>query len=280
PPLVGIGPGRDLEIKPRRVGRMDVAPHGKADAEVVADVRGLAVGVRHEREHGAEVPADSVLGARKRSGQTRQHHCRSEMPGGGQRRRSDARCHALLLACRLVWRRQSAFGKGDADRDWSADTSQNGLRCIGSHRLEGSDCEKRYTVRRILIRGCRANYCQSTGDSMSRTMLRAATYDDAKLLMELYEMRREPRLREARRWFTASFKVKTYDELMALCPPGSEPNASYRMVTSYWEMVASFITSGILHDKLFFQSGRELLLCWERVRDVVPHVREQLKNPL
>jgi hypothetical protein len=110
--------------------------------------------------------------------------------------------------------------------------------------------------------------------------MRAATYDDAKLLMELYEMRREPRLREARRWFTASFKVKTYEELIALCPPGSEPNASYRMVTTYWEMVASFITSGILHEELFFQSGRELLLCWERVRDVVPQVRAQLKNPI
>jgi hypothetical protein len=115
---------------------------------------------------------------------------------------------------------------------------------------------------------------------MSRTTMRAATYDDAKLLMELYEMRREPRLREARRWFTASFKVKTYEELIALCPPGSEPNASYRMVTTYWEMVASFITSGILHEELFFQSGRELLLCWERIRDVVPQVRAQLKNPI
>lgn len=115
---------------------------------------------------------------------------------------------------------------------------------------------------------------------MSRTTLRAATYDDAKLLMELYEMRREPRLREARRWFVDSFKVKTYEELTALCPPGSEPNASYRMVTTYWEMVASFITSGVLHEELFFQSGRELLLCWERVRDVVPQLREQLKNPI
>ena len=115
---------------------------------------------------------------------------------------------------------------------------------------------------------------------MSRMTTRAATYDDAKLLMELYEMRREPRLREARRWFVASFKVKTYEELMTLCPPGSEPNASYRMFTTYWEMVASFITSGVLHEELFFQSGRELLLCWERVRDVVPHIRTQLKNPI
>ena len=109
---------------------------------------------------------------------------------------------------------------------------------------------------------------------------RAATYDDANLILELYDMRREPRLREARKWFLASFKVKTFEELTALCPPGSEPNASYRMVTTYWELVASFITSGVLHQELFFQSGRELAVCWERVRDIVPQVREQYKNPI
>jgi hypothetical protein len=102
-----------------------------------------------------------------------------------------------------------------------------------------------------------------------------ATYDDVKLILQLYEMRREARLREARRWFTASFKAKTYDDFTTLCPPGSEPNASYRMVTTYWEMVASFVASGILNEELFFQSGRELLLVYERMRDVLPLLRQQ-----
>jgi hypothetical protein len=106
-----------------------------------------------------------------------------------------------------------------------------------------------------------------------------ATYDDVKLILQLYEMRREPRLREARRWFTASFKPKTYEDFTALCPPGSEPNASYRMVTTYWEMVASFLTSGVLNPVLFYQSGRELLFVWERVRDIVPSMRDTVKNP-
>jgi hypothetical protein len=107
-----------------------------------------------------------------------------------------------------------------------------------------------------------------------------ATYDDVRLILQLYEMRREARLREARRWFTASFKPKTFEDFTALCPPGSEPNASYRMVTTYWEMVASFLTSGALHAELFYQSGRELLFVWERVRDIVPAVRDTFKNPL
>ena len=107
-----------------------------------------------------------------------------------------------------------------------------------------------------------------------------ATYDDVNLIVKLYELRREDRLRDARRWFIASFKVKTLDEFHALCPPGSEPNASYRMVTTYWEMVASFLTSGVVNQELFFQTGRELLVTWERVRDLVPGVRAANKNPL
>jgi hypothetical protein len=105
-----------------------------------------------------------------------------------------------------------------------------------------------------------------------------ATYDDARLILTLYESRREPRLREARKWFSANFKPKTAADIATLCPPGSEENASYRMVMTYWEMVASFVTSGVLNQELFFQSGRELLLVWERIRDVLPGIREQHKD--
>jgi hypothetical protein len=107
-----------------------------------------------------------------------------------------------------------------------------------------------------------------------------ATFDDVNLVLKLYDMRREPRLREARRWFTGSFKAKTFEDFAALCPVGSEQHASYRMFTTYWEMVASFVTSGVLNQELFFQSGRELLFCWERVRDLLPLLREQYRNPL
>src|SRR5213596_2736121 len=106
-----------------------------------------------------------------------------------------------------------------------------------------------------------------------------ATFDDVKLILHLYEMRREPRLREARMWFAASFKPRTIEEFRTLCPAGSDANASYRMVTTYWEMVASFLTSGVLNNELFYQSGRELLFVWERVRDILPAARDAFKHP-
>ena len=91
-------------------------------------------------------------------------------------------------------------------------------------------------------------------------------------------MRREERLRKARAWFVASFKPKSAADLAALCPRGSDENASYRMVTTYWEMVASFLTSGVLNKELFYQSGRELLLVWARLHEVLPELREQHKD--
>jgi hypothetical protein len=110
-------------------------------------------------------------------------------------------------------------------------------------------------------------------------MTQKPTYDDANLILRLYEMRREDRMRKARAWFAANCKVKSYEELIKLAPGGSDENASFRMVTSYWELVSSFMTSGVLHKELFFQSGRELLVVWERVRDFLPSMREAYKDP-
>jgi len=47
-------------------------------------------------------------------------------------------------------------------------------------------------------------------------MTQRPTYDDANLILKLYEMRREDRMRQARTWFTAKCKVKSYDELIKL----------------------------------------------------------------
>jgi L-rhamnose mutarotase len=108
---------------------------------------------------------------------------------------------------------------------------------------------------------------------------RPATHEDANLLLRLYELRREEKLRKAREWFSKNFHVSNLDEFQKLYPPGSEENAYVRMVQSYWDMAASFVTSGVLHRELFMENSRELLFVWERVRDIVPAWREASKNP-
>ena len=39
-----------------------------------------------------------------------------------------------------------------------------------------------------------------------------ATYDDVNLILKLYEIRREEKMRAARSWFGANFKVKTMED--------------------------------------------------------------------
>ncbi len=106
-----------------------------------------------------------------------------------------------------------------------------------------------------------------------------STYDDANLILRLYEMRREPRMREARTWFAANFKPKQAADVATLCPPGTNENASMRQVITYWDMVASFVASGVLNPELFFESGRELLLVWIRYGHCLPDTRARYGDP-
>jgi hypothetical protein len=106
-----------------------------------------------------------------------------------------------------------------------------------------------------------------------------STYDDVNLMLRLYDIRREEKMRAARNWFVANFKPKTMAEFNHLCPPGSEQNAMARQVTSYWDMVASFIRAGVLNQELFFQCNRELLVVWFRVHPIAEEVRAAFKDP-
>jgi hypothetical protein len=106
-----------------------------------------------------------------------------------------------------------------------------------------------------------------------------ATYDDVNLILRLYELRREEKMRAARSWFGANCKPKSLAEFNQICPPGSEANAFARQVMSYWDMVASFVTNGVLNQELVFQNNRELLLVWMRVEPIVEEIRTTYKDP-
>ncbi|HEY2845319.1 MAG TPA: hypothetical protein VGJ09_16770 [Bryobacteraceae bacterium] len=105
------------------------------------------------------------------------------------------------------------------------------------------------------------------------------TYDDANLLLKLYELRTEAKMRDARNWFFGSFKCKTMAEFGQLCPPGSATNAYYRQCVSYWDMASSFVTAGVLNPDLFFANTREVLFVWERVKPIIADVRDAYKDP-
>jgi hypothetical protein len=107
----------------------------------------------------------------------------------------------------------------------------------------------------------------------------SGTYQDAELILKLFEMRREEKMREARRWFQAKFKptnVAEYQQQTAT----RETNAYFRRVINYWETACMFVARGILNEEMFFESCGEMLTVWEKVRPFLAEIRKQRKNPL
>jgi hypothetical protein len=104
-------------------------------------------------------------------------------------------------------------------------------------------------------------------------MTNKPTYDDANLVLRLYELRREETLRNARKWL-ASFSPGNPEHVQKVADRSSQENAYFRMVISYWDMAASFVTSGVLNEELFLQNSGEALYTWEKTRELIQENRK------
>ena len=104
------------------------------------------------------------------------------------------------------------------------------------------------------------------------------TFEQAQLHLQVYDQRREARLRQARDWFQQNYKAETVDEAMRLAPPGTENGVFVGMVMGYWEQACALLNYGLLHDDLFFETSGEFFGVWEAVKPVVPAFRELFAN--
>jgi hypothetical protein len=112
------------------------------------------------------------------------------------------------------------------------------------------------------------------------TMSAKPTYEQAQLHLQLFEQRREAKLRQARDWFFRNYFVETMDDSNRVAPPGTENGALVMMVFSYWDQVCAFLNHGLLHEDLFFETSGEFFAVWERVKPVIKEGREKWSNPL
>lgn len=102
-------------------------------------------------------------------------------------------------------------------------------------------------------------------------------YESATLLIRLYELRREPTMREARAWFASKFNPASLDELLQAV---RGPNSAYfRMVTSYWDMAASFVLNGAIDDKMFTDANGEHIIVFAKLEPFLAEYRAQMGNP-
>ena len=105
------------------------------------------------------------------------------------------------------------------------------------------------------------------------------TYDEVNLMLRLYDMRRESRLRQARTWFVDHFHPDSNEDMTERFPAGSDEYTNIRMVLSYWDMVASIVNRGLINDELFFENNGEIWVVWDRIRNIVPTWRAAFRNP-
>ena len=106
------------------------------------------------------------------------------------------------------------------------------------------------------------------------------THAQAQLQLQVYDLRREARLRQARDWFFKNYFVETLEDSYRIAPPGTEDGALVMQVLSYWEQACALLHYELLHEDLFFQTSGEFFGVWERVKPIIKEAREKWANPL
>jgi hypothetical protein len=96
--------------------------------------------------------------------------------------------------------------------------------------------------------------------------------ESAELILKLYDLRREAKMREARNWMISFFPESTEDIMQALIKP--ETSAYYRMVTSYWDMAASFVNHGAIDEEMFADAHGEHFVVFSKIEPFLPELRE------
>lgn len=102
-------------------------------------------------------------------------------------------------------------------------------------------------------------------------------YESARLNLQLYDLRREPVLREARAWFLGEFNPENIDDVVRMI--GDDHNASFRMVLAYWDMAASLVTTGAIDGDAFRAAHGEVFLTFAKIHPFLAQLRTASGEP-
>ena len=105
----------------------------------------------------------------------------------------------------------------------------------------------------------------------------ATPFESAQLNLKLFELRREPTLREARQWFLLEFNPENFDELVSIVR--GPRNASFRMVLGYWDMAASLVTSGAIDGDSFRAANGEIVGTFSKIQPFLGELRAAVSEP-
>jgi hypothetical protein len=101
--------------------------------------------------------------------------------------------------------------------------------------------------------------------------------ESADLILKLYDLRREKKMRKAREWFF-TFNPTSADEIMqTMMDPRVGPYM--RMVTSYWDMAASFVNHGAIEADMFNETAGEHIMVFAKFEPFLAEMREKFESP-
>jgi hypothetical protein len=95
--------------------------------------------------------------------------------------------------------------------------------------------------------------------------------EDANLILRLYEIRREERMRRARDWFITVFNPESMEEIFQVL--ASEHSADFRMVASYWDMAAAFVNHGAIDEQMFNDINTEHVAVYAKLQPFLEEIQ-------
>ena len=101
-------------------------------------------------------------------------------------------------------------------------------------------------------------------------------FESGQLILKLYELRREPVMRQARSWFVREFHPDSIDDVKRAM--AGEHNPHFRMVLGYWDMAAALVLHGALDRQMFLDTAGEMYATFSKVQPLLAEIR-QLGGP-
>ncbi len=96
-------------------------------------------------------------------------------------------------------------------------------------------------------------------------------FESALLNLQLFDLRRDAVLREARAWFLADFNPESFAELVAMV--SGERNAAFRMELGYWDMASSLVTTGAIEAEAFRAAHSEIFATFSKIQPYLSELR-------
>ena len=95
--------------------------------------------------------------------------------------------------------------------------------------------------------------------------------EEAGLILELYKLRREETMRQARDWFFREFNPESLADFnAAMFGPHS---GHVRMVVSYWDMAAALVKNGAVSLELFDDCNGEHIGTFAKIEPILSEIR-------